>query len=535
MYARALLHLFSVVLFILPALASGPEPFSSQCTSLASILTLPNSTINFAQYIPKGTNLTFGGLDPTCASNDVSQVMKVDFCRLSFITQTSNRSQVQIEAWLPRNWTGRLMTTGNGGIDGCIQYEDVAYATNLGFATMGANNGHNGTGGQAFYGNEDVVIDFAYRSLHTAVVLGKSILKTFYASALSHSYYFGCSLGGRQALKSALNYPADFDGIVAGSPGADFNNLYSWRGRFVVLTGPPNAAQFVPVDVWNTTIHSEVLRQCDLLDGVKDGIIEDPDLCDFRPEALICANGNTSSSCLTSAQVNMVRQIYTPFYGLNGNLIYPPMQPGNEDQAPQTLYTGQPYPPSQDWFRYAILEDPSWDPRTLNLTDVAYANAKNPGNISTWSGDLSAFYARGGKLIHYHGRADGQITSDNSERYYNLVSTTMSLPYSDLDDFYRFFRISGMHHCSGGPGAWDFGQVEPGAGKTPSDNVLLALVNWVENGTAPETMEGTKYIDDEPTKGVSFKRRHCRYPLRNIYGGGNASDPNSWSCQYPTP
>lgn len=218
------------------------------------------------------------------------------------------------------------------------------------------------------YHNPDVVTDFAWRSwvffsscltaasklawivadhihldrLHTITIAGKRLTNLFYDKAYSKSYFLGCSLGGRQGIKAAQMFPNDFDGIVAGSPALDFNNLQSWRARFFPITGPANSSEFISTALWIDLIHGEVLNQCDGLDGAIDGIIEDPSLCNFRPEALLCKK-STSANCLTSTQVGMVREIFSPFYGENGNLIYPAMQPGSEVLAAGNLYAGKPF------------------------------------------------------------------------------------------------------------------------------------------------------------------------------------------------
>jgi hypothetical protein len=174
------------------------------------------------------------------------------------------------------------------------------------------------------------------------------------------------------------------------------------------------------------------------------------------------------------------------------------MNYGTENIAAFIYYNGQPFPYTQDWYRYAIFNDPDWSAADLTLEDAAYAHKKNPFNIETWNGDLSGFQNKGGKILHYHGQTDGVITSDNSPRYYNHVSNTMQLRSSELDEFYRFFRVSGMNHCSGGVGAWGIGQnaaLVKGAEQTPQNNVLLRIVDWVENGNAPETVTGYKYIN----------------------------------------
>ncbi len=176
------------------------------------------------------------------------------------------------------------------------------------------------------------------------MLAGKQLTKLFYNRDYDKSYFLGCSLGGRQGIDSAEKFPDDFDGIVAGSPALDFNNLISWRARFFTITGSNsvNSSNFITPSIWISLIHEEVLRQCDSLDGVIDGIVEDPTRCNFCPETLLCTNG-TSKNCLTSIQVDMVREIFSPFYDTHGNLIYPAMQPGSEVLAVQKLYVGKPF------------------------------------------------------------------------------------------------------------------------------------------------------------------------------------------------
>ncbi|EON96030.1 putative feruloyl esterase b protein [Phaeoacremonium minimum UCRPA7] len=442
---------------------------------------------------------------------------------------TSNRSGIDMEVWLPKNWTGRFLSTGNGGLGGCIQYEDIEYATSLGFAAVGTNNGHNGMTGQAFLNNPDVVQDFAYRALHTGVLIGKQVSNTFYGSEYTKSYYLGCSTGGRQGFKEAQTFPDDFDGIVAGAPAFSFNNLTSWSCDFLIRTGPPGSETFVPVDMWQT-IHADILKQCDSLDGYVDGILESPDLCDYNPGDLVCAAGQTSN-CLTEVQADTVGKIFSPLRMPDGNLVYPRMQPGSETtEATFTYYTGQEFG-AADWFRYAIFNNPQWNASMLTPADFLLSERLNLFNIETWDGDLSAFQARGGKLLHYHGQADGIISSENSPRYYNHVLDTMGLTPTQVDDFYRFFRISGMGHCGGGPGASFIGnQKRNAATLDASGNVLMAIVRWVEDGIAPDTITGTAYINGSEVAGVAYQRNHCRWPYRNVHKGSGGPGAENWEC-----
>ncbi|KAL1650748.1 Feruloyl esterase [Diplodia intermedia] len=505
--------------------------FEQQCSSLAADLSsvLPNATVWFSDFVAGGTNISFPDNDPSCGRP--AQVVENDLCRVALRVPTTNQSEISMEAWLPSNWTGRFLSTGNGGTSGCIQYEDMAYAADLGFATVSANNGHNGTRGIAFGENDDVVLDFAWRSVHTGVVVGKEISNAFYGKNYTKSYYLGCSTGGRQGFKSAQSFPDDFDGVVAGAPANSFVNLTSWSGHFYTIFGGNDTERYVPTPLW-TKIHEDVLDQCDGLDGVVDGIIEDPDLCQYRPEALLCAsNATDTSSCLTGPQADAVRQVFSPLYGVDGSLVYPRMQPGSEALAANILYTGSDFIYTTDWFRYAVFRDPSWDPATLSPADYATAAAQNPGNIQTWD-DLTDFRAKGGKLLHYHGLMDAIISSDNSPRYYNHVSRAMELDSAQLDEFYRFFRISGMGHCSGGDGAYAIGNgLDTLASLDPDQNVLMAMVRWVEQDVAPEKIVGTKWVNGTQDLGVEYTRAHCKYPARNVYkGSGDGSDAEGWEC-----
>ncbi len=263
--------------------------------------------------------------------------------------------------------------TGNGGVSGCIQYTDMAYTAGLGFATVGANNGHNGTTGEAFLNNPDVIHDFASRSVHTGVVLGKSITAQFYGSTHKKSYYLGCSTGGRQGFKSVQEYPLDFDGVVAGAPALDFTYLTSWSASFYTYFGDANSSSYIPPGPAWAMVHKEILKQCDGLDGALDGILEDPDLCRFRPEALLCASNATvtnTTTCLTKPQVVALRTTFSDYYGVNGDLIFPRMQPGSEAVAQFLYYTSGAFPYSVDWFRYVVYSTSPFLPIPYLCTDM---------------------------------------------------------------------------------------------------------------------------------------------------------------------
>jgi len=350
-----------------------------------------------------------------------------------------------------------------------------------------------------------------FARLHTITVAGKEVTKQFYERPHTTSYFFGCSQGGRQGVHAAEKYPDDFDGIVAGSPALDFNNLISWRASFYPITGPASGPNFIPPTTWAGLIHDEVLKQCDGLDGLEDGIIEAASTCNFNPEPLLCENGAAPPACLTEPQLAQVRRIFLPLKFPGGEIIYSPMNPGSETRAIDRLYAGRPFSDSQDWFRYVIYSNPNFDPLSWTVKDAMASRDMNPFDIRTYPLKLDAFRAHDGKLLVYHGQQDQQITSLNTQRWYDDVAAMNGGP-GEVDEWMRFFRISGMNHCAGGPGAWRIGQSQAGAegsleGPAESrSNVLAAIVGWVEEDIAPEGIEGSGVSGE----GKVFRRKHCR-------------------------
>jgi feruloyl esterase len=136
--------------------------FRTACSAFEPAKYVPNATVNAHDFVAAGTTLQLPGNDPSCARPN--QTVSVDLCRVALNISTSSRSRVIFEGWLPARWTGRFLATGNGGIDGCVKYEDVDYGAANGFVAVGSNNGHNGTGGSAFFNNDEVVEDYVWRS-----------------------------------------------------------------------------------------------------------------------------------------------------------------------------------------------------------------------------------------------------------------------------------------------------------------------------------------------------------------------------------
>jgi feruloyl esterase len=336
-------------------------------------------------------------------------------------------------------------------------------------------------------------------------------------------------------MKEAQDFPEDFDGIVAGAPAWDFTDLTTWSYWLSANAGFDNSSDaFIPKALW-TVINDEVIRQCDGFDGAVDGIIEDTDLCVPKLETLLCGpNPTNTSACLNQGQYSRAVKTFEPFYNGPGDLMYPRLQPSAHEAASSVMFGGKPFQYSADWFKYVVYNDEDLDVTNLGQKDFAYARALDPYNISTWKGDLSAFASRGGKILTYHGLSDQLISSENSARYYSHLSQTMGLRPEQLDEFYRFFRVGGMQHCGSGAGANDLGQTyvgRPAGVSNRENNVLEAIVGWVEQGIAPEFIEGIKWKGDRPVGGEAFRRRHCKFPGRNVYkGSGDGGDEDGWEC-----
>ncbi|KAK6354574.1 Tannase and feruloyl esterase [Orbilia brochopaga] len=538
----------AIVLPLASYASSGPpshasRDFRQRCANLRRTFKPDRHTkVLVSEFIPQGTNWTNAPVThPLCnAYYSSGAIFKVDACRLRVDISTSSTSNVIAEIILPITWkdTGkRVITVGNGGLNGCVAYSDLTYASALGFTAVGTNNGHDGETGKPFLNRPEVIKDFAYRSLIVGTEAGKKAANHLFGRSPGKIYYMGCSTGGRQGLKAAQDFPELFDGILAGAPANNFLNLVANGAQTYANIGNPAAASYISLEQWDV-VHQLVLDQCDRIDGVSDGILEDPMKCRPRFEDLLCDQeaGQTwaSHKCLTTAQIDGLNRVYGPLISVKGEILYPRLNPSAEvDLARAMALIGPTL--STDWFRYVVLNDSSWDFNTdWSLEAAELLRAQDPFGISTWNPDLSNLRRSKHKLIAYHGVQDGFISSENSYRYYNYVSRSMGLPARKLDEFYRFFPITGLKHCTGGDGAWYIGAAgQPGVAfpgglpRTDDGGALMDLVRWVEKGIAPERIRGTSI----GRQGQQVMRDHCRYPLKNTYvGRGDPNRPGSWKC-----
>lgn len=342
------------------------------CAGFAETMKIANSTATSTEFIPAGTTITFPNANPTCGQPQ--QLVTAPLCRVQANIATSANSSLRFEAWLPQNWTGRFLGTGNSGLGGCIQYADVEWAASLGFAAVGTSNSHDGASGAAFLNNPEVLEDFVYRAVLTGARVGKTVTQDFYGRAHTKSYHLGCSTGGRQGLKMVQDFSDLFDGVSAGAPAVSFNNLNTWSAHFLVLTGTNTSDTFVSRELWSV-VHQDVLDKCDALDGSKDGILEAPDLCRYKADDLLCGGPGAKNApppnCLTAKQLGTVNAVFSEMRATDGAALYPRMQPGPELDAFDVYYTGLPSP-YLDWIRYVVMADPNFD--VYNFTPDLWTN-----------------------------------------------------------------------------------------------------------------------------------------------------------------
>ncbi|KAF2275753.1 putative feruloyl esterase B-1 [Westerdykella ornata] len=508
--------------------------FPSRCASLPQNLNLkdyPGATVTIAKYLPANSTIDHAaeGRNATCIAMFDAPPLPVNICRLQLRVPTSHSSGVIMEAWLPENWSGRFLSTGNGGLAGCIQYSDIAYATKYGFAAVGTDNGHPGTSPGAFYHQPEVLRDFVWRALYTGVVVGKEITRQFYGKRHAKSYYFGCSTGGRQGFKAVQDHPELFDGVVAGAPAIEFTGTLGWATAMMATLWNPASEEYLSEQDWQQ-VTKEVVRQCDGKDGVKDGIIEAVQNCKPDLLNLKCRVDNQSEWCLSEVKFEGLKRVYGPLVD-QGMIRYPGLTPGAEAATQAGWKLFRDLNTISEWIRFVVKEDEHYNvvPTTQDAVDILRTN---PFNIRTFETDISKFRKRGGKVLHWHGQVDELLPIGTSDRYYDLVAQTLKASPNELDSFYRYFRISGMNHCAGGPGGWAIGQAwGTSASDHPNDNVLLSIVDWVEKGKAPGFIRGTKWLNDDPAQGVVFTRKHCKYPDVNRYfGTGNGTDEDGWRC-----
>jgi hypothetical protein len=519
--------------------AAVQSAFAQQpCAELAA-LNLPHTTILSAVIAPEGP------LQPPAGVGNTSPVVAPARCEVQAITRPGKDSEIRILVWLPTSgWNGKYLQVGNGGWAGSIDQTALVDPLRRGYAVAATDDGHRSEGpvpaAPWAVGHPEKLIDFGHRAVHETSVQAKAILRAHFGREQARSYFSGCSDGGREALMEAQRYPEDFNGIIAGAPANNWSHLFTafvWNEQAQAETAIPPGK--LPA------IQNAALAACDVLDGVKDGLIEDPRTCHFDPGSTLCKAGD-ASDCLSEGQITTLRKIYSgPKNPRTGNQIFPGWPMGTEavvgGWAPWILPPGIQAAFGNSYYGQAVFEESNWDFRTLNFdADVEFGDAKAGSVLNATSPDLRSFRANGGKLIQYHGWGDAAISPLSSIEYYESVRAFLgrfpdarrASPNKDPYDFYRLFLVPGMGHCSGGVGPNDFGNTRTSARLDAEHNILTALEAWVERDAAPSKIIGSGMSGTQPAQALT--RPLCPYPQTAHYlGRGSPNDAANFSCSQP--
>jgi feruloyl esterase len=464
---------------------------------------------------------------------NTSMPATVAFCRVTATLTPTTDSAIMAELWLPdaQKWNGKYLGVGNGGFGGSVPTLDMRGAVAKGYATAGDDLGHELTSlvvdGTWVIGHPEKLKDFAYRADHVTAEFAKTLIAAYYGHPQQLSYFRGCSNGGHEALMEAQKYPADYDGIVAGAPANSWTHItagFLWNE--MALNETPQSQ--IPQGKL-AAIQKAALAKCDALDGVKDGIINDPSICHFDPAVLLCTKAD-GPDCLTKPQLAALRKIYGgPIHPKTGKKIYPGFPAGVEalphnwdlwiigPQSYQAQFGNQ-------VFGSFLLNDPHWDFKTVDFAkEVARADEEMGPVLNSNNPDLSAFAALGGKLILFQGWADAAITPFGTIQYYRDIQRKMGT--KEAHQFVRLFMVPGMMHCSGGPGPNTF-------------DAVAALDQWRQKDEVPESMLAAKYTDSAaaltgaPPGEPLSTRPLCAYPrVAHWTGQGSSDKAENYVCR----
>ncbi|HVW13191.1 MAG TPA: tannase/feruloyl esterase family alpha/beta hydrolase [Mucilaginibacter sp.] len=494
---------FSVMLSLLtPVYLSAQESSDAKnCTPCEQLMNLRLPDVTILQAKAMQTDTIEG------------QVIKVPFCRL--LGRISK--EINFELLLPNAWNERFLMSGGGGFVGAIQ-NSFRDKVNLGYATAGTDAGHKGSGLDASWGldNMERQLDFGKLAVHLTAVVSKSIVNSYYCKAPAYSYFMGCSRGGGQAMVEAQFYPGDFEGIVCGAPAFDWPGTGAKLLQISQKNYPDPKNLKTPVITRDNlyVLQDEVLKQCDTLDGVKDGIVSDPRGCKFDFSRLpVSTDTVPAAGYFTTKQLEAIKTVYTPLVNKQGT-IYPGYPFGAENaKGGWDLWIAGNYPganmPSLHYlfstgmFKYLVFNDPSWDYSKYDFSnffkDTKYASAY----LNATQTDYTEFKKLNRKMIMYHGWNDPALSAFSTVSYYDDVAKKDQ----DVQSYIRLFLLPGVLHCNGGPG--------------PDEVDWLTLIRkWVEQGKAPERVVMSKKEGGK----ITMTRPVFPYPKVAVYKG--KGDPN---------
>jgi hypothetical protein len=431
--------------------------------------------------------------------------------------------ETSFSVWLPDAWNGKFVMGGQGGFAGRVENQAMAMqALQKGYATAGTDTGHNALGADGSWalGEMERIVNYGHLGVHRATATAKAAVNAHYGRAPEKSYFAGCSNGGRQALMSIQRYPDDFDAVIAGAPALDFQRIAS---TFVSVTrlaypDPKNLTAPVLNKPDREALAKAVLAKCDKADGLEDGVLQDPTACSFDLRAVACKSGN-KDGCLSVPELTVVNAI-TGGPKQGGKTYYRGFPYGGEGfdagwglwllGGKDMVMPGTPslaYGFGVGFVRYFLKQDATWDYRTLDLAKLGPEMTLLQKTLSPNNPDLSAFRAKGGKVLMYHGWSDSALSPFMSLDYVDAVYGKDATARNDL----RLFMLPGVLHCQGGPGP-------------DRIDYLDTLDKWANGGAAP----------DELTAGFASggARKVCAYPQKAVFKGeGDGKSPDQFECR----
>jgi pimeloyl-ACP methyl ester carboxylesterase len=404
-------------------------------------------------------------------------------CRvIATVTHPPSGDRVKVFIGLPmKGWNGRFQGTGGGGFLGGSS-NNLRGPVGLGYATGATDTGHEGGSGSFALDvngrlNWQAIQDNAYLGIHEMSVVGKALTKAFYGKAPGRSYFTGGSTGGRQGLMEAQRYPEDYDGIVSACPAINWHRFLPgdlWPQ--VVMLATNNWIVKAKLDAATAA----AVAACDSLDGVTDGVINDPSRCNYDPRELV--GSQVGDSTFTEADADVVRKIWEGPRGRDGSFLWHGLARGTDLSALANTggspLKGKPFGIPLDWLRYFLLQDPHWDWTTLTPAGFELLWKQSVEEFGAVLGtddpDLTRFRERGSKIIILHGLADQLIPADGTIDYYKrLQQQTGGLERTS--QFARLFLAPGVDHGFHGKGCTPTGQ-------------MTAIIRWVEERTPPDKL-----------------------------------------------
>ncbi|KAI0006778.1 tannase and feruloyl esterase [Xylariaceae sp. FL0662B] len=462
--------------------------------------------------------------------------------------------------FLPDSWNSKLLVIGSYSFLGGINWLDMGPGPKYGMASLSTDTGHNsGQADLTWPTTEQLKVNWAYQALEGSIITGKQLIQTYYNNQLiSYSYFSGCSTGGRQGLKQIQRTPDMFDGALIGAPAWDTKNLMPWISKLAIWNMPENASHsFNNADLFSR-LQTEVLKQCDSLDGLRDNIVSSPASCreHFDITQIRCDVTTTKTACWTQPQIDTALKMYSDYITEDGQLVYKGLDYSSEADWATYLLPAAPDDPTNvrrnfdaQYERTFMDYGPDWRISSYNDTVVDDSRVRDRISVQASADqyDLGTFRNKG-KIIMYGGLADGVVPVQHTTLYYQRTIEAMG----NIDGFFRYFQIPGMGHCWGSgdnvKAPWMIGGAGQAAQRPPYNSgysvplgyndtrhdALLTLMDWVENGNAVSEIIASEFnfTDDTRQEIVLYRQRPiCMYPSTARWDrNGPQNDASSWHC-----